>query len=51
MKKNPRKIGTILLATWFILWGLKEIIQIFSALYLAVAILAILTGIFIFLDR
>jgi hypothetical protein len=51
MKIKSKKTGMVLLAIWLILWGLTELIPIFSGLYLVVAILAIIAGIFIFLDR
>lgn len=46
-----RNIGMILLAVFLILWGLVQLIPAFGGLGILLAILAIVAGVFILLDR
>ena len=51
MGRFTRNIGMLLLAIWLIAWGLLALIPALSGLGPVLAILAIVTGIFILLDR
>jgi 4-hydroxybenzoate polyprenyltransferase len=46
-----RKTGMLLLAIWLILYGLAAFIPVLSGLGMILAILAIVAGIFILLER
>ena len=46
-----RNIGMLLLAIWLILWGLAALIPAFGGLGVILAIIAIVAGIFILIQR
>ena len=49
--KITRNIGMLLLSVWLILWGLSSFIPALAGLGVVLAILAIVAGIFILLQR
>jgi hypothetical protein len=47
-----KNLGTLLLAAWLILWGLKSVIGLnFNYDYLVLGVLAIVAGIFLVIRR
>lgn len=51
MRRFTKNIGMLLLAILLIAWGLVQLIPTLNGLNLVLAILAILAGIFILLNR
>ena len=47
----PSKIGLLLLAIWLVLMGLAAFVPAISGLGMLLSILAIVAGVFVFLDR